>query len=180
ALGIDSGSALGIDSGSALGIDSGSALGIDSGSALGIDSGSMVLAGPVQSIDRATATFIAVGQMVISSGVGVSDLQVGDFVTVAGSISGAGVITATDVSVSSESYVAGATEVFVTGIPTAIDTRRGTAKIGELTVDYTPSMGRSAFDGIGAAISVIGTQPALGGTMLGDRVIDRTALFLGD
>jgi hypothetical protein len=107
-------------------------------------------------------------------------MRIGDFVTVEGSISGAGAITATDVIISAESYVPGATEVYVTGIPSAINYRRGTARIGGLEVDYTPSMGRSAFGGFGAAISVIGTQPALGGTMLGDRVIDRTALFLGD
>jgi hypothetical protein len=68
----------------------------------------------------------------------------------------------------------------VTGIPSSIDYRFGTAKIGELTVDYTPSLGGSGFDGIGAAITVIGTQPALGGSMLGDRVIDKTDLFLRD
>jgi hypothetical protein len=117
---------------------------------------------------------------VIVSDAEFASLRVGDFVTVSGSIIGAGAIAATGVSISSESYVAGATEILVTGIPSAIDSRRGTAKIGELEVDYTPSMGRSAFGGIGAAISVIGTQPALGRTMLGDSVIDRTALFLGD
>ena len=95
-------------------------------------------------------------------------------------MSGAGWIEATEVFVSPETYVPGATEVFVTGIPSSINYRLGTARIGELTVDYTPSLGGSRFGGIGAAITVIGTQPALGGTMLGDRVIDMTDLFLRD
>jgi len=76
--------------------------------------------------------------------------------------------------------VPGSTPVFVTGIPSSIDYRFGTAQIGELTVDYTPSLGDSGFDGIAAAITVIGTQPALGGAMLGERVIDKTNLFLRD
>jgi hypothetical protein len=77
-------------------------------------------------------------------------------------------------------YVPGATEVFVTGIPSSVDFGRGTARIGELEIDYTPSLGGRRFGGIGAAITVIGTQPALGGSMLGHRVIDQTGLFLRD
>ena len=61
-----------------------------------------------------------------------------------------------------------------------MDFGRGTALIGALNVDYTPSLGGSDFEGIGAAITVIGTQPALGGMMVGDRVLDRTELFLRD
>jgi hypothetical protein len=56
--------------------------------------------------------------------------------------------------------------------------RLGTAMIGNLEVDYTPSLGGSGFEGIGAAITVIGTQPALGGIVIGDRVLDKTELFL--
>jgi len=107
-------------------------------------------------------------------------LRVGDLVDVYGSISGAGTIEASDVDISRDSYVPGATRVSVTGIPSSVDFRTGTARIGGLTVDYTPSLGGSEFGGIGAAITVIGTQPALGGTMLGDRVIDMTRLFLRD
>ena len=179
--GIDSSSALGIDSSSILGIDSSSVLGIDSSSGQGIDSSSvMLLAGPVQSIDRSNGTFVSIGQTVALAGADLAALQVGDFVTVNGVLAGAGLINATEVLVSPETYVPGSTEVFVTGIPSSIDLRFGTARIGELTVDYTSSLGGSRFDGIGAAITVIGTQPALGGAMLGERVIDKTSLFLGD
>jgi len=106
-------------------------------------------------------------------------LQVGDYVTVTGFIVRAGVISAESVDVSASAYVPGASQVFVTGIPSSIDYKFGTARIGELTVDYTPSLSGNRFGGIGAAITVIGTQPALGGVMLGDRVIDKTGLFLG-
>jgi hypothetical protein len=138
-----------------------------------------MLAGPIHSIDFSNGSFVSMGQTVLV-GDGVSALQVGSFVTVSGVISGAGLITATEVAISPKGYVPGATEVFVTGIPSSVDVLRGTARIGELTVDYTPSLGGSGFGGIGAAITVVGTQPALGGTMLGDRVIDMTDLFLGD
>ena len=137
-----------------------------------------MLAGPIQSIDRVNGTFVSIGQTVAFSGDGVGSLRIGDFVTVNGTLSAAGLIDATDVFVSTETYVPGATEVFVTGIPSSIDYSLGTARIGELTVDYTPSLGGFGMHRMGAAITVIGTQPALGGTMLGGRVIDKTRLFL--
>jgi hypothetical protein len=139
-----------------------------------------MLAGPIQSIDHESGTFVSIGQTVVFSDVNFSSLRVGDFVTVEGSISGAGSINATAVSVSPDAYVPGATRVFVTGIPSAFNPGVGTVRIGALTVNYTSSLGGSGFGGIGAAITVIGTQPALGGTMLGDRVIDKTDLFLRD
>ncbi len=123
---------------------------------------------------------MSVGQTVMFGDAGFASLRVGDLVSVFGSISGAGTIEASEVNISSDSYIPGATEVSVTGIPSSIDFLSGTARIGDLTVDYTPSLGGSEFGGIGAAVTVIGTQPALGGTMLGDRVIDMTRLFLGD
>jgi hypothetical protein len=70
--------------------------------------------------------------------------------------------------------------VFVTGIPSSIDSSLGLTTIGSLQVDYTPSIGRSDFKGIGAAVTVIGTQPALGGKMIGSQVQDKTELFLRD
>jgi hypothetical protein len=181
ALGIDSSSALGIDSSSALGIDSSSALGIDSSSALGIDSSSSpLLAGPIQSIDFQAGTFIAVGQTVSFGGTSLESLRVGDYVMVGGSIAGAGLIRADYVEISSQAYVPGATRIVVTGIPSSVNVNLGTARIGDLAIDYTPSLGGSAFDGIGAAISVFGVQPSVGGIMLSDEVVDQTDLFLRD
>ena len=178
ALGIDSGSTQGIDSGSALGIDSGSIFGIDSGSALGIDSGSaLVLAGPIESVDLAGGYFVSIGQRVLAPLSVLESLLVGDFVSVSGTIAGAGWLYADEVSVSDLMYVPGATEVVVTGIPSAINTTLGTATIGGLTVDYTGSLGNSSFNGIGDAITVIGIQPASGGAMLSDRVIDQGKLI---
>ena len=123
---------------------------------------------------------MSVGQTISFAGPGLGSLQVGDFVTVGGSIAGAGLIDAYSVEISSQAYVPGATRVFVTGVPSSVDSSLGTAQIGALTVDYTPSFGRSAFEGIGAAVTVFGIQPSLGGIMLSDKVLDQTDLFLRD
>ncbi|HKJ19910.1 MAG TPA: hypothetical protein VJ993_04550, partial [Woeseiaceae bacterium] len=69
------------------------------------------------------------------------DVRVGDFVVVEGSVMGAGFLYADSVSISEVEYVPGATEVFVTGLLTEIDQSRGIARLGDLTIDYTPSLG---------------------------------------
>ena len=180
ALAIDSSSALAIDSSSALAIDSSSALAIDSSSALAIDSSSIVLAGPVEAIDQKNGFFVSLGQYVAVGDASLDSLAVGDYVLVGGAVTSAGWIDANSIIRSDERYTAGETQVLVTGIPSSVDFSLGTAKIGGLDVDYTPSLGGSGFEGIGAAIAVIGVQPALGGTMLSDRVLDKTELFLAD
>jgi len=176
---ITGGSSQAITGGSAAAITGGSSQAITGGSAAAITGGSL-LAGPIQAIDMVNRLFLAVGQEVRFAESGVDFLQVGDYVAVRGSILSAGVIHAESIDILAGRYIPGASEVFVTGIPSSIDYNLGTAKIGELTVDYTSSMAGDGFDGIGAAISVIGTQPALGGVMLGSRVIDQTELFLAN
>ena len=182
--GVDAISGSGIYAISGSGVDAISGSGVDAISGSGVDaisgSGEPMLAGPVQSIDLQGGSFVAVGQTVSFSSDDLDGLRVGRFVTVFGSIAGAGRIDATGIDMSPEMYVPGSTEIFVTGIPSSVNFARGTALIGELEVDYTPSLGGSGFGGIGAAITVIGTQPAFGGAMLGDSVIDRTELFLRD
>jgi hypothetical protein len=139
-----------------------------------------MLAGPIDSINMSDSTFMAVGQRVAVPGADLSALRVGTLVTVYGSLAGAGLIDATTVEFSADVYVAGDTKLVVTGIPSSINYSLGTATIGELEVDYTPSLGGSEFSGFGAAVTVTGTRPALGGAMLGESVDDRTELFLRD
>jgi len=177
---IDSSSGWAIDSSSGRAIDSSSGRAIDSSSGLGIDSSSILLAGPIESLNPAEGVFGSLGQTISMPAGQLSGLYLGDYVMVSGRISGAGTINADAVIRTGHLYIPGASEVFVTGIPTSVDFGRGTALIGGLNVDYTPSLGGSDFEGIGAAITVIGTQPALGGKMIGDRVLDRTELFLRD
>ena len=175
---IDSSSVIAIDSSSGRAIDSSSVIAIDSSSGQAIDSSSaMVLAGPVESIDYRRGEFVSLGQAVVLSGSGIDRLQIGDLVTVSGSVAGPGRINADVVALTNTPYVPGDTEIYVTGIPTSVDSTLGTATIGKLTFDYTPSLSGNNFEGIGAAITVIGTQPALGGIVLSNQVLDRTELF---
>ena len=180
---ITGGSSLAITGGSATAITGGSATAITGGSSLAITGGSIasyVLAGPIESLDFAEGSFGSLGQSVSMPAGQLNGLRIGDYVMVRGQISGAGMINAETVIRTGHRYIAGASEVFVTGIPTSVDFSRGTVLIGGLKVDYTSSLGGSNFEGIGAAISVIGTQPALGGQMIGNWVLNKTDLFLGD
>jgi len=131
-------------------------------------------------LDPAEGVFGSLGQTISMSAGQLSGLSLGDYVMVSGQISGAGAINADTVIKTGYRYIPGDSKVLVTGIPTSVDFGRGTAQVGGLKVDYTQSLGGSDFGGIGAAITVIGTQPALGGKMIGDRVLDRTELFLRD
>ena len=139
-----------------------------------------MLIGPVESVNATEGTLTAVGQTVTFASEALLDIQAGDYVTVYGSIAGAGRLDATAIEVSPAMYIPGKSEVYVTGIPSSVDYSLGTVRIGDLDVDYTPSLGGNTFGGVGAAVTVIGTQPALGGTVLGGSVIDRTELFLRD
>ena len=170
-LGIDGGNVLGIDGGNVRGIDGGNVLGIDGGNVLGIDGGN-VLAGPVDSIDRINGVFESMGQIVMASQGMLASMSVGDYVSVAGSIVSPGWLYADQVAVSAERYVPGATEVFVTGMLSSVDMARGTAQMGSLTIDYTPSLGYGQAPS-GAMWSFGGTIPAARGVMLSDRTSSR-------
>jgi hypothetical protein len=169
--GIDGGAALGIDGGAVAGIDGGAVLGIDGGAVAGIDGGA-VLSGPVDSIDLVNGVFESMGQVVMASQGMLAGMHVGDFVSVAGSVVAPGWLYADDVSVSTELYVPGATEVLVTGWMSSVDSAQGTAQIGSLTIDYTSSLG-SADAPSGAIWSFAGIRPVAQGIMLSDRSANR-------
>jgi hypothetical protein len=78
---------------------------------------------------------------------------------------GPGWLYADTVAVTDVQYVPGATEVFVTGMLSAIDRANGTARIGDLTVDYTPSLARGRAPE-GLMWSFHGTRPAIEGLMI--------------
>ena len=171
AAGIDAGGILGIDAGGAAGIDAGGAAGIDAGGAAGIDAGGVLLAGPVDSIDRINGVFESMGQVVMASQDMLSGMRVGDFVAVSGTAISSGWYYADAVSVSDQSYVPGATEVFISGMLSSIDRMNGTAQMGGLTIDYTSSLGGSEAPS-GGMWSFQGTQPSLGGSMISTRTSD--------
>ncbi len=194
---IDSSSVLAIDSTSLQAIDSSSVLAIDSSSVSAIDSSSVssvglapelgrsntidaVLVGPIEAIDRSNVAFWSMGQYVLATNEAVLQLSAGDFVVIEGALLHSGAISSSRIHLVRDNYTAGDSRILVTGIPSSVDTVMGTATIGGLTVDYTPSLSGDRFEGIGAVISVIGTQAVPGGVMTSDRVLDRTDLFFND
>ena len=98
-----------------------------------------------------------------------SKLRIGDYVSVNGSVISSGWLYADEVSVFAESYVPGASTVFITGIPSAIDLSTGRVQIGGLTIDYTPALSSGDL-GIGLEMSFRGIQPVRSGLLISDAV----------
>ncbi|MBT8081173.1 MAG: hypothetical protein KJO56_01970 [Gammaproteobacteria bacterium] len=163
-VGIDGGASAGIDGGATAGIDGGAILGIDGGATAGIDGGA-ILAGPVDAIDLGNGVFHSLGQAVLTSHEVLSQMRVGDFVEVSGSVVSAGWLYADEVAISNIDYVPGATEVFVSGMLSGVDFAAGTARLGGLTIDYTPSLALGAAPS-SAMWSFQGTRPASEGLMI--------------
>ena len=95
-------------------------------------------------------------------------MQVGDYVTVEGSVITSGWYYADAVDVSNQPYVAGSTEVLVSGKISSVNQMNGTAQMGGLTIDYTPSLGDSDAPS-DTMWSFRGTRPSQGGMMISDR-----------
>jgi hypothetical protein len=159
----------GISQGSITGISQGSVDGISQGSVDGLVAVAEVLAAPVSSVDRVNGVFVAVGQTVMASNEMLARLQVGDFVSVNGSVVSPGWLYADEISVSSEMYVPGATEVFVTGIPSGFNLAVGQVQLGGLTIDYTAALSGGAIPS-GLSLSFRGVQPVNRGLFVSDAV----------
>ncbi len=99
----------------------------------------------------------------------IASMSVGDFVSVNGSVVSSGWLYADSISVANGMYVPGATEVFVTGIPSRIDPVLGQARLGELTIDYTGAMSGGAIPS-GLSLSFRGIQPVNRGLLVSDSV----------
>ena len=169
-LGISGGDVDGISGGDILGISGGDVDGISGGDVDGI-SGGDVLAGPVDRIDMVNGVFESMGQIVMASDGMLAGMKVGDYVSVEGSVVSPGWLYADDVAVSGTSYVPGATEVFVTGMLTSVDEAAGTAKLGDLTIDYTSSLGNGDAPA-GSMWSFSGIRPRDGGVMVSDWTVE--------
>jgi hypothetical protein len=168
--GINGGDVAGINGGDVAGINGGDVAGINGGDVAGINGGDvLVLAGPVDSVDRINGVFFAMGQTVMASQGMLAGMNVGDFVSVNGSIVSAGWLYADTLSVSSGTYVPGAWEVFVTGIPSSIDMAIGQVQLGDLTSDYTAALSGGAVPS-GLSLSFRGIQPVSRGLLVSDAI----------
>jgi PIN domain nuclease of toxin-antitoxin system len=168
-LGISVGDTAGISVGDVQGISVGDISGISVGDAQGISVGdSSVLAGPVERIDIVNGVFHSMGQVVMASKDMLIAMRVGDFVTVNGSVVSPGWLYADAIAVSDIAYVPGATKVFVSGMLSEIDVSTGTARLGDLTIDYTASLaiGRAPS---GSMWAFAGTRPQSGGVLMSDQ-----------
>jgi hypothetical protein len=96
-----------------------------------------------------------------------ADLQVGAFVVVEGTVISSGWYYAYAVNVSDQMYIPGSTEVFVSGIISSVNLMNGTAQMGDLTIDYTPSLGGSSAPS-GEMWRFSGIRPSQGGMMISD------------
>ena len=174
--GISVGDTAGISVGDLLGISVGDTAGISVGDAAGIsvgDTPATVLAGPVDAIDRANGVFESLGQFVMASQGMLGNLRVGDYVSVEGSVVSSGWLYADTLTVSGDRYVPGSSEVFVTGMLSAIDLSSGTARMGRLTIDYTPSLSGGALP-TGDLWAFQGIRPSMNGVMVSDRTFVST------
>ena len=167
--GISVGDTAGISVGDVQGISVGDTSGISVGDAQGISVGdSSVLAGPVERIDIVNGVFHSMGQVVMASKDMLIAMRVGDFVTVDGSVVSPGWLYADAIAVSDITYVPGATKVFVSGMLSEIDVSTGTARLGDLTIDYTASLaiGRAPS---GSMWAFAGTRPQSDGVLMSDQ-----------
>ena len=176
--GISSNGLTGISLNGVTGISSNGVTGISSNGKTGTDldglldlSAGVLLAGPVDSIDRINGVFESMGQIVLASQSMLQSMQVGDYVTVAGSVVSSGWYYADAVEVSDQSYVPGATEVFVAGLVSSVDKGNGTAQLGDLTIDYTSSLG-SGDAPSDVMWSFHGTRPSQDGKMISHRTAE--------
>ena len=104
--------------------------------------------GLVQTVDAASGALVVSGQTVHVSSktkLGQSSLPgKGSLVAVYGALNADGTITATQITSLGNSYVPGATTLYVRGVVKSVNASLGRAQVGSLSIDYTASLYSSA------------------------------------
>ena len=130
----------------------------------------LLLSGPVESVDRSTKTVIVLGHhlTILDS----SRILPGHKVNVFGKV-GADGLTKAEFVQDTNIYAGSGDTVVVTGRVNAVDRSTGRVTIDGASVDYTALLSGSSFTApsVGAAVRVIGTQPAGKGVILASEVI---------
>jgi hypothetical protein len=125
---------------------------------------SLVLVGPVEAVSASRGLIVVLGQIVVTAEA--SQLTVGESVSVIGNVKPNGSVEATAVQ-KAGLYVAGATQVLLTGVVQKVDNSVGHAVINGVPVDLTPLMSNGAVSlTAGSTVEIEGTQPANGGVVL--------------
>ena len=133
--------------------------------------------GPIDSIDASAGTLKVLGQT-YSAGAdrtGALEFQlrggVKPLVAIIGKPGKGGTLAANSMLMLADSYVAGATRVFLKGKVASLDSTNGKLTIGKQVVDYSAVVGQSdATVAVGAVLTVIGTQPVAAGEVLAETV----------
>ncbi len=129
-----------------------------------------MLLGPVESIDQARGTISMLGRTlqlpageaswrILNSFASGTSLQIAVF----GNLSTAGKISDLRIQMLPTQYVAGVSEVVLTGIVQAVDTSRALAVINGVAVDYNALLQtRASAVRVGSIVTVRGTMPQAG------------------
>jgi Domain of unknown function (DUF5666) len=141
----------------------------------GKSSDALVLLGPASQVTTDSGpTYAVVGQAIhlSKSTALIGTLTQGSYVEVYGKFRPDGTLDASSVRVRDDMYVPGASAIVVSGKVDAVDRLAGQAKVGQVVIDYTPSMWESVEVSLGDVITATGTQPSSGGVALA-RTVDK-------
>ncbi len=127
--------------------------------------GHHVLTGPVDSVDRDNGMFSSLGQTVFAGDDMLADLAVGDYIAVYGTVSGPGFLYADSLGRLPHTYVDGASEVFLVGLPTSFDTGSASVEIGGIRIDYSASLSNGDHPSAGI-VGFRGIRPNAGGDLI--------------
>jgi hypothetical protein len=139
------------------------------------------LAGPIESVDADLGTFTVLSRTLMVPGDKSilarlsAELAAGRSpqATVISEIGVRGELVKPVVLFVDEQYVAGVSEVVVSGRVTSVDARTGLAKIGKVTFDFTSLLSTGGIDlQAGSLVRVRGTQPQTGQPILAVQVVE--------
>jgi hypothetical protein len=128
---------------------------------------SLVVAGQHVALAKET-TFTYNGAVIADHTAALHMLHAGDVLAITGAVDE----PAVSISRIEDSYVPGATRIFIKGKVASVISSVGRASVGELGVDFTPAMADPKFTKVevGQVIEATGVQPTVGGLLLADSV----------
>jgi hypothetical protein len=126
--------------------------------------GDVVAIGPLELVEATSVTVLGHSYRIDDT----AGLVTGDKVAVHGSLQPDGSV-ADAWAESLGAYSAGSDRVFETGVVTGVNESFGRLSIGDSKVDYTAALSEpgSTVPAVGEMVAITGTQPALGGVILG-------------
>ena len=124
----------------------------------------LVLVGPVEAVNARQGIAIVLGQKVLTAAT--ANLSIGETVSVFGTVRNDGSVVAANIE-NDGLYVAGATQILLTGVVQNVDESVGRAVISGVSVDLTALMANGPVSLTkGSTVELAGTQPLSGGLVL--------------